>query len=170
MLEQVVADGTAPAAAIPGYTVAGKTGTAQIPNTAKGGYIPGAYMATFTGFAPAQNPALSAIVVLNRPTPIFGGVVAAPVFSQVMSYALDRFEVPTPSDGPAGPDTVTGGQIPISTGVGNPPEASDVTGSLSSSPAPGQAAGSTGSRTSNTSKPGQPGTIAKSAGQNARSP
>ena len=51
-------------------------------------------MATFTGFAPAQNPALSAIVVLNRPTPIFGGAVAAPVFSKVMSYALQRYGVP----------------------------------------------------------------------------
>ena len=74
MLEQVVSDGTAPGAAVPGYTVAGKTGTAQIPNpTRHRGTLPGAYMATFTGFAPAQDPALSAIVVLNRPTPIFGG-------------------------------------------------------------------------------------------------
>jgi cell division protein FtsI (penicillin-binding protein 3) len=100
MLEQVIADGTAPGAAVAGYTVAGKTGTAQIPNPNAPGYLAGAYMATFTGFAPAQNPALSAIVVLNRPTPIFGGTVAAPVFSKVMSYALERYGVP-PSSGQA---------------------------------------------------------------------
>ena len=57
------------AAGVPGYTVAGKTGTAQIPDPVHGGYIPGAYMATFAGFAPAENPALSAIVVLERPSP-----------------------------------------------------------------------------------------------------
>ena len=65
MMEQVVQDGTAVTAGVPGYTVAGKTGTAQIPDPVHGGYIPGAYMATFAGFAPAENPALSAIVVLE---------------------------------------------------------------------------------------------------------
>ena len=55
----------------------------------------GAYMASFVGFAPAVNPTLSIIVVLNRPTPIFGGTVAAPVFSQIMSYALHRYDIPT---------------------------------------------------------------------------
>ena len=56
---------------------------------------PGAYMASFVGFAPAVNPTLSMIVVLDRPTPIFGGTVAAPVFSQIMSYALHRYDIPT---------------------------------------------------------------------------
>ena len=56
MLEQVVTDGTAPGAAVPGYTVAGKTGTAQIPNPNGPGYLQGAYMATFTGFAPGAGP------------------------------------------------------------------------------------------------------------------
>ncbi|MHB8329594.1 MAG: peptidoglycan D,D-transpeptidase FtsI family protein [Acidimicrobiales bacterium] len=95
MMEQVVQDGTAVSAGIPGYTVAGKTGTAQIPDTHHRGYIPGAYMATFAGFAPAEHPVLSAIVVLDQPTPIYGGLVAAPVFSQVMRYALHRYGVPT---------------------------------------------------------------------------
>ncbi|HXX91957.1 MAG TPA: penicillin-binding protein 2 [Acidimicrobiales bacterium] len=99
MMEQVVQDGTAVAAGIPGYTVAGKTGTAQIPDPTHLGYIPGAYMATFAGFAPAEHPVLSAIVVLDRPTPIFGGLVAAPVFSQVMRYALHRYGVPTSPGG-----------------------------------------------------------------------
>ena len=95
MLEQVVATGTGTSAAVPGYTVAGKTGTAQIPTPDHDSYIPGAYMATFVGFAPAVNPTLSMIVVLDRPTPIFGGTVSAPVFSQIMSYALHRYDIPT---------------------------------------------------------------------------
>jgi cell division protein FtsI (penicillin-binding protein 3) len=95
MLEQVVATGTGTGASVPGYTVAGKTGTAQIPTQGKDSYVTGAYMASFVGFAPAVNPTLSIIVVLDRPTPIFGGTVAAPVFSQIMSYALHRYDIPT---------------------------------------------------------------------------
>jgi cell division protein FtsI (penicillin-binding protein 3) len=95
MLQQVVNTGTGTSAAVPGYTVAGKTGTAQIPTPNHDSYIPGAYMASFVGFAPAANPTLSMIVVLDRPTPIFGGTVAAPVFSQIMSYALHRYDIPT---------------------------------------------------------------------------
>ncbi len=87
---------TGVAAAVPGYLVGGKTGTAQIPyDNGEAGYIPGAYNATFVGFAPANHPVLSAIVVLDRPTPIFGGAVAAPVFSKIMAYALHRYDIPT---------------------------------------------------------------------------
>lgn len=95
MLEGVVSSGTGTSAVVPGYTVAGKTGTAQIPTTGKDAYTVGAYMASFVGFAPAVNPTFSMIVVLDRPTPIFGGTVAAPVFSQIMSYALHRYDIPT---------------------------------------------------------------------------
>jgi len=95
MLEQVVDTGTGTSAAVPGYTVAGKTGTSQIPTTGQDSYVEGAYMASFVGFAPAVNPTLSMIVVLDRPTPIYGGTVAAPVFSQIMSYALHRYDIPT---------------------------------------------------------------------------
>lgn len=95
MLQQVVNAGTGTSAAVPGYTVAGKTGTAQIPTPDHDSYIPGAYMASFVGYAPAVNPTLSMIVVLDRPSPIFGGTVAAPVFSQIMSYALHRYDIPT---------------------------------------------------------------------------
>ncbi len=112
MLEQVVQQGTGTAAVVPGYTVAGKTGTAQMPTPGHDGYIPGAYMATFVGFAPADHPVLSAIVVLERPTPIFGGTVAAPVFSQIMGDALHRYDIPTtpgaPTRGqPASPPAAT---------------------------------------------------------------
>ncbi len=95
MLEGVVSAGTGTSAAIDGYTVAGKTGTAQIPDPSHLGYIPGAYVGSFAGFAPAENPVLSAVVVLDHPTPIYGGAVAAPVFSTIMAYALHHYGIPT---------------------------------------------------------------------------
>ena len=95
MLESVVSTGTGTSATIDGYTVAGKTGTAQIPSPDHLGYIPGAYIGSFAGFAPAQHPVLSCMVVLNHPTPIYGGAVAAPVFSTIMAYALHHFGIPT---------------------------------------------------------------------------
>ena len=95
MLVRVVEGGTGVKAEIPGYAVAGKTGTAQIPYPGRASYIPGDYNATFVGFAPAQDPVLSMIVVIERPTPDFyGGDVAAPVFARVMDYALHRYGVP----------------------------------------------------------------------------
>jgi cell division protein FtsI/penicillin-binding protein 2 len=97
MLELVTSDGTAVAAQVPGYTVAGKTGTAQIPN-GRGGYTPGAWMASFVGFAPAQDPQLSAIVVINHPDDYYGGAASAPVFSTIMRYALRHFDVAPPPD------------------------------------------------------------------------
>ncbi len=114
MLQQVVNEGTGTSAAVPGYTVAGKTGTAQIPTTGHDSYVPGAYMASFVGYAPAVNPTLSIVVVLDRPTPIFGGTVAAPVFSQIMSYALHRYDIPTTPGGQA-PAAGTPGTTPSST-------------------------------------------------------
>ena len=98
MLEQVTEDGTALAARIPGYTVAGKTGTAQIPSTTAPGYQEGAWSATFVGFAPAQNPALTTLVMLSHPDLIYGGLASAPVFSAIMRYALRHFDV-APSGG-----------------------------------------------------------------------
>jgi len=95
MLEGVVSSGTGTSAAIDGYTVAGKTGTAQIPDPNHLGYISGAYVGTFAGFAPAEHPVLSAVVVLDHPTPIYGGAVAAPVFSTIMAYALHHYGIPT---------------------------------------------------------------------------
>ncbi|MGH9103766.1 MAG: peptidoglycan D,D-transpeptidase FtsI family protein [Acidimicrobiales bacterium] len=118
MLEHVVTPaGTAPGAAIPGYTVAGKTGTAEIPRANGPGYQPGAFMATFVGFVPAQHPALSAIVVLDQPTPIFGGQVAAPVFAQICQQALRLLDVPPPAPA-AGSGGRPGTQGPASTSTG----------------------------------------------------
>lgn len=103
MLEQVVKTGTGTYAFIPGYSVAGKTGTSQIPTPGAAGYIPGAFMATFVGFAPASHPVLAAIVVLDRSNPIYGGTAAAPVFAKVMSYALHRYDIPTTPGAPSTP-------------------------------------------------------------------
>ena len=96
MLQQVVLDGTGTNAIIPGYSVAGKTGTASIPYPGRDALLSGAYNASFVGFAPANAPVLSMIVVIERPTStIFGGSVSAPVFQQVMSYALRHYGIPS---------------------------------------------------------------------------
>jgi cell division protein FtsI (penicillin-binding protein 3) len=73
MLTGVVSDGTGACAAIPGYIVAGKTGTSR--KAVDGGYSHGT-MASFIGFAPAQRPRLAAIVVLDEPTTQYGGAAA----------------------------------------------------------------------------------------------
>jgi cell division protein FtsI (penicillin-binding protein 3) len=96
MLEQVVLSGTGTNAIIPGYSVAGKTGTASMPYPGKDKLLAGDYNASFVGFAPANNPVLSMIVVVERPeTTIFGGSVAAPIFQEVMSYALHHYNIPS---------------------------------------------------------------------------
>ncbi|MFL5916178.1 MAG: peptidoglycan D,D-transpeptidase FtsI family protein [Gaiellaceae bacterium] len=94
MLQGVVSDqGTAQLAAIPGYTVAGKTGTAQKPG--RYGYIPGAYVATFVGMVPALHPRLVVLVSVDQPSGgIYGGIVAAPAFEQIASFDLQYLEVP----------------------------------------------------------------------------
>jgi cell division protein FtsI/penicillin-binding protein 2 len=95
MLKGVVSDvGTAAAAEIPGYSVAGKTGTAQKPGP-NGGYAAGKYVATFVGMVPASNPKLVVLVTLDEPKlAIFGGVVAAPAFAQIAAFDLQYLEVP----------------------------------------------------------------------------
>jgi cell division protein FtsI (penicillin-binding protein 3) len=95
MLQKVVSVGTGTAAFVPGYLVAGKTGTSQIASRNTASFISGAYNATFVGFAPADHPILSTIVVIQRPrTSIFGGVIAAPVFQRIMAYALHHYNIP----------------------------------------------------------------------------
>lgn len=89
MMESVVREGTGTQAAIPGYRVAGKTGTAWKSNSA-GGYFDDRYFAIFGGVAPASNPRLAAVVVIDEPSAgkYYGGEVSAPVFSKVMGGAL----------------------------------------------------------------------------------
>ncbi len=92
MLESVVSDGTGSAAQIPGYRIAGKTGTAQAPD-GKNGYR--GYTGSFIGMAPAGNPQIVVGVTLQRPTNgYYGATVAAPVFRDVMAFALQQQAIP----------------------------------------------------------------------------
>ena len=93
MMESVVsANGTAPSAAIPGYRVAGKTGTAQRVDPITGKYS--GYTASFIGFAPADSPRYVISVTLQRPrNGHFGGSLCGPVFKQVMSFVLQSEHV-----------------------------------------------------------------------------
>jgi cell division protein FtsI/penicillin-binding protein 2 len=94
IMEQVLAPGgTGTKAAVNYYRVAGKTGTAEKPAQGAAGYS-GTYMATFVGFAPAERPRLVCIVVIDEPTPIWGGETAAPVFKDIMSFSLQHLKVP----------------------------------------------------------------------------
>jgi cell division protein FtsI (penicillin-binding protein 3) len=95
ILEGVVEqDGTAPRAAIQGYEVAGKTGTAQKVDPIEKTYSDKQYVAYFGGFAPSHSPEIAILVVLDEPrdTP-YGGVVAAPVFSDVGGWTLNHLDV-----------------------------------------------------------------------------
>jgi cell division protein FtsI/penicillin-binding protein 2 len=97
MLEGVLAaGGTASDVSIPGYSLAGKTGTASKIDKATGEYSKTAYVASFMGFAPAKDPKLLCAVVVDEPQTgsIFGGAVAAPAFGQIMSYALSYLGIP----------------------------------------------------------------------------
>jgi cell division protein FtsI/penicillin-binding protein 2 len=100
MLKDVVAEGTGQYAAMPGYQVAGKTGTAQKPDS-HGGYATGRYVASFVGIVPASRPRLVILVMVDEPQgAIWGGVVAAPAFQQIARFDLQYLEVPP--DAPTG--------------------------------------------------------------------
>lgn len=101
MMVNVVDVGTGSAAAIDGYQVAGKTGTAR-KAVAGGGYQDAAgnyrYVTTFAGFVPAEDPQLSIIVVIDEPTSsIFASAASAPVFADLAQYALRSFRIPPPA-------------------------------------------------------------------------
>jgi cell division protein FtsI (penicillin-binding protein 3) len=93
MLESVVTvDGTAVRAAVPGYRVAGKTGTAH--KAMNGGYSSDQYMSVFAGMAPASNPKIVLVVVVDSPKgQYFGGLVSAPIFSRIMAETLRLMNV-----------------------------------------------------------------------------
>jgi cell division protein FtsI (penicillin-binding protein 3) len=97
MLEGVLAPGgTASEVSIPGYQLAGKTGTASKVDEATGEYSKSRYVASFMGFAPASDPKLLCAVIVDEPQSgsIFGGTVAAPAFGQIMSFALPYLRIP----------------------------------------------------------------------------
>jgi cell division protein FtsI (penicillin-binding protein 3) len=95
MLEGVFAPGgTASEVSIPGYKLAGKTGTANKVDPSTGKYSSSRYVASFVGFAPALRPRLLCMVVVDEPQgAIYGGQVAAPAFGQIMSFALSYMKI-----------------------------------------------------------------------------
>jgi cell division protein FtsI (penicillin-binding protein 3) len=97
MLKGVLAPGgTASEVSIPGYELAGKTGTASKIDPETGEYSKSAYVASFVGFAPASKPKLLCAVIVDEPKSgsIYGGTVAAPAFGQIMSFALPYLGIP----------------------------------------------------------------------------
>jgi cell division protein FtsI (penicillin-binding protein 3) len=108
MLQSVVDEGSGHLAQIPGYTVAGKTGTAQKVDPETGLYGD-EYVTSFIGFAPAQDPKYLALIVVDEPQKdLFGEVVAAPAFQHLMGFTLGYYNVPpdreSTKDDPPPPD------------------------------------------------------------------
>lgn len=101
ILEEVVSkSGTAEQAAIPGYSVAGKTGTAQKIDPATGRYAPDRFVSSFVGFAPAEEPAVTILVIVDEPEGKgWGGTVAAPVFASIGKEVLHYLKVPPEPSG-----------------------------------------------------------------------
>ncbi len=96
-MEEVTSEGgTGTKAAIPGFKVAGKTGTSQKPRTdGKKGYDPTKFIGSFVGFVPADDPKIAILVVINEPKGIpYGGVVAAPAFKAMATRILRYLNVP----------------------------------------------------------------------------
>jgi cell division protein FtsI (penicillin-binding protein 3) len=103
MLKNVVAEGTGTLAAVPGYQVAGKTGTASKPDP-HGGYSDTRYVASFVGIVPASRPRLVILVSVDEPKgAIWGGVVAAPAFAQIAKFDLQYLDGGVPPDAPTTP-------------------------------------------------------------------
>ena len=96
MLEGVLAaGGTAEEASIPGYVLAGKTGTAEKPDPETGGYSDSRFFSSFIGFAPAKSPRLMVAVMVDEPQGMYyGGEVAAPAFERIMEFALPYLRIP----------------------------------------------------------------------------
>lgn len=92
ILESVVENGTGKNAYVEGYRIAGKTGTAQ--KVGAGGYVPGKYVASFAGFAPADNPQVAMLVIIDEPVGIYyGGQIAAPVFGAAIRDIMEYLKV-----------------------------------------------------------------------------
>jgi stage V sporulation protein D (sporulation-specific penicillin-binding protein) len=100
ILESVVTNGTGRRSFLPGYRVAGKTGTAQ--KVGNGGYLQGEYVASFVAFAPANNPRLAILAVIDG-VPFFGGAVAGPVVQSVMLDSLKYLGVKPDLSAPLAP-------------------------------------------------------------------
>ncbi len=95
MLVRVVENGHGKRAGVPGYFVAGKTGTAQIPDPKTGQYLPGVTIGTFAGFAPVEDPKFVMVVQLVKPRDVqFAESSAAPLFGAMAKYLLPYYDIP----------------------------------------------------------------------------
>ncbi|MDO8583966.1 MAG: penicillin-binding protein 2 [bacterium] len=120
MLVNVVEIGHGKRAGVPGYYVAGKTGTAQIPNPNGKGYLEGENIGSFAGYAPADNPKFAMIVTINRPKVEWAESSAAPVFGELAKFLLNYLKVPPeraiksvpPPPAPAAATAATGTATP----------------------------------------------------------
>ncbi len=154
MMVKVVQQGTGEKAALPGYVVAGKTGTARKPlpeggyKDAQGNYH---YVSTFAGFLPGGAD-LSIIVVMDEPTSsIYAADAAAPVFSRLASYAVRELRIPPTAGSPAGgSELVVDNQAPAAP-VPNPDAGAATTGTATPGTTSPGSTGSTGSGTTGTS-------------------
>ena len=139
MMMKAVTDGTGKSAAVDGYTVAGKTGTAQVALSDGRGYAKGSYIGSFIGYLPAENPQVLICVKLDQPrNGYYGGEVAAPTFSKLAAFTVSHLKI-TPSlaskpKATAKPRTKTGGskaqkprssKVPTSPASSDEPEATD---------------------------------------------
>jgi cell division protein FtsI (penicillin-binding protein 3) len=115
ILKAVVVKGTGTRAALADHVVAGKTGTAQ--KAGRGGYMQGRYIGSFAGYAPADDPRLAILVMLDEPRPdYYGGLVAAPVFREVAEATLRYLGVP-----PSIPQRTIGIREPLLAAISQPP-------------------------------------------------
>jgi membrane peptidoglycan carboxypeptidase len=135
IMEQVVDHGTATVAQIPGYSVAGKTGTAS--KIVNGRYSKTEYHSSFVGFVPSRQPAFTILVVIDSPHAgrYYGGAVAAPIFQKIADAALRHAGVP-PTLNPLPPVIVKAAvedslpaEVVQTTAAAGPPQVSVVTGS-----------------------------------------
>jgi cell division protein FtsI (penicillin-binding protein 3) len=106
MLASVVQDGTGTLAQIPGYQVAGKTGTALKVDPRTGRYGR-KYVASFIGFLPASDPQVVIAAIIDEPTTIYGGIASAPLFQQLARYSIQRLGI-TPGEPVALPPSALG--------------------------------------------------------------
>ncbi len=115
VLADVVTEGTGAAAKVPGYRVAGKTGTAQKPRTdGIAGYAKGAYVASFSGFLPADDPTVLIVVTIDEPRgAIYGGTVAAPAFSSIGRFCMTHLRIPPSSSTPRSTDATRGAETTV---------------------------------------------------------
>lgn len=158
MLNEVVRVGTGQAANLSPYTVAGKTGTASI---AQGGkYLNGDYTASFAGFAPSEDPSITAMVMVSG-TPDYGATASAPAFATIMRDALQELEVPPqPKQPPASGVPLTNSQTATAAGesAGTPIDGVNVAPAGPGAAAP--ASGSTGEPTTGAATSGASTTTA----------